>query len=397
MSGVHRNFTIMINRLLTPVRLGSYLEEAEFSAHKIGRKHAINLYEVPDTTGVQIALIGVNESRASHNNSGSANGADIIRKHFYNLSVADLKINMIDAGDVIIGETVEETYQNLKMVMEYFLAQRIIPVIIGGSQDITVGQYNGYEVLGQAVNLAVIDEQIDMFEKGKYPGACNWILDILAHEKNYLFNYSAIGAQGHFLAQEMLNTIDTMYFDICRLGKIKESFRYAEPEIRDADIVSFDIAAIKACDAPGHAHATPNGLTSEEACQIMRYAGMSDKVSSVGIYEYNPMFDNQEITAQLIAQMIWYFMDGYHSRKQDYPITDERNFTKYIVNLQGNSYDLTFWKSNKSGRWWVEVPFTVRKKFERHQLVPCSYEDYVDATNNILPDKWMKVFAKLGS
>jgi arginase family enzyme len=385
----------MINRLLTPARVGNYLEESNYTGYKIGQRIAINLQEVPDTSDVHLALLAVNESRASYNNSGSANGADLVRKHFYNLSVGEMPLKMIDAGDILIGETPEETYHHVKMAMEFFLQQRILPIIIGGSQDITIGQYNGYEFLGQAVNLASVDENIDMMERHKYPAACSWLLDIFSHEKNYLFNYSAIGTQGHFLAQEMTNTLETMFFDICRLGKIKESFRYMEPEIRDADIVSFDISAIKACDAPGHAHATPNGLTSEEACQIMRYAGMSDKVSSVGIYEYNPMFDNQELTAQLVAQMIWYFIDGFYNRKQDYPITDERNFTKYIVNLQGNGYDLTFWKSNKSGRWWVEVPFTVHKKFERQQLVPCAYEDYLDATNNILPDKWMKVFMKL--
>ncbi|MFN0276935.1 MAG: arginase family protein, partial [Chitinophagales bacterium] len=202
----------MINRLLTPARVGSYLEEAKYSGYKIGQRIAINLHEMPDTSDIQLALLAVNESRASFNNSGSASGADIIRKHFYNLSAAGIPLKMIDAGDVIVGETPEETYGNVKMAMEYFLQQRIVPIIIGGSQDITIGQYNGYEFLGQAVNLAAVDEQIDLMERHKYPTACNWLLDVFSHEKNYLFNYTAIGAQGHFLAQEMLNTIDTMYF-----------------------------------------------------------------------------------------------------------------------------------------------------------------------------------------
>ena len=37
----------------------------------------------------------------------------------------------------------------------------------------------------------------------------------------------------------------------------------------------------------------------EEACQILRYAGMSDKLTSVGIYEINPLFDNHDQTSHL--------------------------------------------------------------------------------------------------
>ncbi|MFN8133913.1 MAG: hypothetical protein U0Z17_01300 [Bacteroidales bacterium] len=33
---------------------------------------------------------------------------------------------------------------------------------------------------------------------------------------------------------------------------------------------------------PGNANAIPNGFYGEEACQLMRYAGMSDKISSIG-------------------------------------------------------------------------------------------------------------------
>jgi arginase family enzyme len=273
--------------------------------------------------------------------------------------------------------------------------QQILPVLIGGSHHLTIGQYMGYEFLGQAVNLAILDERIDMDDPEFLPRSSTWLNDILHHEPKYLFNLSAIAYQSHFTAPEILSTVQNLFFETIRLGRLKENIQFAEPEVRDADLLSIDISCIKGCDAAGHANATPNGLTSEEICQIMRYAGMSDKITSVGIYEYNPGFDPQELTAQLIAQMIWYFVDGFYNRKSDYPIVSEKDFTKYIVNVGGNEYDLTFWKSNKSGRWWVEVPFTVQAQFERHQLVPCSYEDYEAAVRNEVPEKWLHIFHKL--
>lgn len=385
----------MINKLVTPVRIKDYLNEWTLQPYHWAKMIRINSGEMPDTNDCLIAIIGVNESRGSFQNSGSANAADVIRKHLYHLASNEYNLQIIDAGDVLVGETPEETWSNIKMVMEWFLGQQILPILIGGSQDNTIGQYTGYSFLGQAVNLMVIDERLDMDDPSFMPPARSWLHQIFQYEPKYLFNYSGIAYQTHFTPPEMLKLVDALFFDTIRLGRLKENIQFAEPEVRDADILSIDIAAIKACDAPGHAHATPNGLSSEEICQIMRYAGMSDKITSLGIYEYNPMFDNQELTAQLIAQMIWYFVDGFYNRKSDYPIVSEKEFTKYIVNIADNEYDLTFWKSNKTGRWWVEVPFLVQERFERHQLVPCSYEDYEAAVKNEVPEKWMRIFEKL--
>ncbi len=69
-----------------------------------------------------------------------------------------------------------------------------------------------------------------------------------------------------------------MYFDVSRLGHIQSKLEEAEPILRNADILSFDISAIRQSDAPACATTTPNGLYGEEACQVMRYAGMSDKL-----------------------------------------------------------------------------------------------------------------------
>lgn len=386
----------MIEKLLTPVRLKDHLAEEAYLDHHWARN--ILIYgggEFPETAQCLLAFVGIPESRGSYNNSGCASGADIVRSHLYRLSVTSNPLQFLDAGDLILGETPEETYYNLRIVMEWFLAQQIIPILIGGSHDLSIGQYAGYEFLGQAVNLAVIDESIDLEEPGRLPASKTWLHNIFNYDPKYLFNFSAIAYQTHFTDPRILDSIDELFFDNVRLGRIRENIQFAEPEVRDADILSVDISAVRGADASGHAHATPNGLSGWEICQVMHYAGMSDKITSLGIFEYNPLFDTQELTAQLIAQMIWYFTEGFYSRKNDYPIVSEKDFTKFIVNISGNGYDLTFWKSNKSGRWWVEVPFIVQQRFERHQLVPCSYEDYEAATRDDVPEKWLRIFSKL--
>ena len=130
----------MINKLLTPVRSREYLTDWKIQNYHWANKRKVNTGEMPDTSECLIAIIGVNESRGSFQNSGASSGSDIVRKHLYQLAINDYDLHLIDAGDILIGETVEETYQNLKMVMEWFLGQQILPIIIGGSQDNTIGQ-----------------------------------------------------------------------------------------------------------------------------------------------------------------------------------------------------------------------------------------------------------------
>ncbi len=95
----------------------------------------------------------------------------------------------------------------------------------------------------------------------------------------------------------------------------------------------------------------------------------SGKLSSFGIYGYRSESDRDAQTAQVAAQMIWYFLEGFFSRKNDYPVSKD-GLTEYIVEYRQLNYHLTFWKSVRSGRWWIRVPVTTRKKLERHRLMP---------------------------
>ena len=164
--------------------------------------------------------------------------------------------------------------------------------------------------------------------------------------------------------------------------------------MRDADIVSIDIGSIKQSDAPANNNASPNGFYGEEICAISRYAGISDKVSSFGIYEYNSKFDNNHQTAHLIAQMVWYFIEGVNFRAKDYPFCTKKSYQKFIV-LVENDNPINFYKSDKSGRWWMEINISTNNKYKRHALIPCTYQDYLEAIEQKIPERWYKALRKL--
>ncbi len=113
---------------------------------------------------------------------------------------------------------------------------------------------------------------------------------------------------------------------------------------------------------------------------------MSEKVKSFGIFGYKASLDRKAQTANVLAQMIWYFIDGLSHRKGDFPISTE-GLTEYIVEVKSLDFTVTFWKSQRSGRWWLQVPVKTSKQQQRHRLIPCSYNDYKLASQGELPDR----------
>jgi arginase family enzyme len=388
----------MIYEFLTPVEKESLLEDNELHPGQAGNYIFIYQGKEVDLEYFDIALIGVEEDRSSLGNHGSAKTPDMVRREFYKLFLppTEREFKVLDLGNIKPGETVRDTYFAISSVMIELLTHKVIPVIIGGSHDLTMGQYLGYRNLHALINLVNVDEKIDMFEtEPNQIDSSSFVMNILTYTPNYLFNYSHIGYQTYLNDSKAVETLEGLNFDCHRLGLIRANLEATEPILRDADMLSIDISCIRQADAPAHAQASPNGFSGEELCQISRYAGLSDKLTSFGLYEINTGYDNNRQTVQLAAQMIWYFIEGYYSRVGDYPLTLEEHL-KFTVHLDDSDHEIIFWKSKKTERWWMELPFGDKEKFGRHQLVPCSYQDYeMAASDQELPDRWMKAYTKL--
>ncbi|MFN3556239.1 MAG: formimidoylglutamase [Bacteroidales bacterium] len=352
----------------------------------------------PALEGMDIAIIGVKEDRNAPNNEGCAYAPDFVRKYLYNLFQGPFRVKIADLGNIRPGETTEDTYFAVRTVVAQLLEMRIVPLIIGGSQDITYANYRAYESLGQIINIVSVDAAFDLGLNEDKISNRNYLNKILTHQPNFLFNYTNLGYQSYFVDQDAVELMQKLYFDIHRLGLVRKNLEEVEPIVRNADLLTFDVTSIRQSDAPGNANSSPNGFYGEEACQIIRYAGLSDKLSSIGFYELNPAFDNGEQTAHLVAQMIWYFFEGFYNRKKDFPDRqrkDSTSYVKYVVSMEEFENEITFYKSKVSDRWWMEVPCQgLQSKYERQFLVPCSYSDYQDACNEELPEKWWQVYQK---
>ncbi|MBS1653132.1 MAG: formimidoylglutamase [Bacteroidetes bacterium] len=356
-----------------------------------------NGFDFPEIDGIDIAVIGVCEDRGSSENKGSSIAPNEVRKYLYNLFEGDFKCKIADLGNILAGNTIKDSYFALSEVIECLIRKNVIPLIIGGSHDLTYAQFLGYKNLEQTINMVCVDSLLDIGNPSENPEENTYLGKIILHQPNFLFNYSNIGYQTYLVNKQHIETMQRLYFDCYRLGEIRDKIEEAEPIIRQADMLSFDFSSIKHSDAPANSNAMPNGFYAEEACQMMRYAGMNDRLSSIGLYEINPNFDENGKTAHLAAQMIWCFIEGFYHRKNDIPNRTSPDYKRFHVMLSDEKYEINFYKSNKSDRWWMEIPYPPQKglKFERHTLIPCSYKDYEMAINNEVPDRWWQTYQKL--
>lgn len=375
---------------LAPLESDLIIDIKQQSSQYLSSKVVFHTKEdFPDITKIHIAIIGVPENRGD---GESINKVDLsfIRKQFYNLFPGNWSKTIADLGDILPGNSKEDTYFAVQKVISKLIKNKIIPIIIGGSQDLTYAMYRGYDDLEQMVNLVAIDNKFDL---GKLDGSISsntYFSKIIIEEPNNLFNYSNIGFQTYYNSQEEIDLMEKLFFDAYRLGEVCNNIAIAEPVFRDADLVSIDLTSVKSSSSGNSANFQPNGFNGKEICSLSRYAGLSDKVSSFGVFNFNSV--KQE--APLIAQIIWYFIEGVHYRSNEYPFGSKDNYLKYTVPFENE--DIVFYRSDKTERWWIEIPFfsDSHNKLKKNSLLPCTHEDYLAACNLEFPERWWKAQRK---
>lgn len=374
---------------LKPIKQDVHIELNKLNKYSIGNKMLIHseLLGLPKLDGVSIAFLGIEESRGSKKNKGTARAVEFIRREFYKLQYGNWKLKLADLGNLKVNRLNEkEMYQNLTKVISSLIESNIVPILVGGTQALTYAMYRAYDKVKKNVTLCVLDSKFDLGSVESHIHSENYLSHIIMRKPNNLFNYKNLGYQTYFINQEEINLLDKMNFDIHRLGEVTEDITISESVLRDTDMVSFDISCVRASDAPANENISPNGFYGEEVCAVTRYAGTSNQVSSFGFFEYNPLYDEKGQTAKLIAQGLWYFIEGYSNRTIENPSKKGKNYTHYTVPIVSEGLELHFVKSNITTKWWIKIDAKSKIKY-----LPCRYNDYLLACEAEIPEVWYKV------
>lgn len=362
---------------LEPINSAKISWDAAFREGQIGKSIAIYQDEFPDLTDVNLVIAGCNENRGNGTPSADEAGIDHIRKEFYSLYFWHKDIKVADIGNIRIGASLSDTYAAIHTVAEELLKNGIKFILLGGSHDLTMAQYEAFRTQSKVIEATGVDAYIDLSIDNPVKSK-NFLMEILTGEPNFIRHYNHIGFQSYYVHPHMLETMDKLRFDCYRLGKVKENIEEMEPAMRTSDMLTFDLAALGA--ATFWEGSSPNGFNGEEACTLLKYAGMSAKMSSVGIYGYNKNQDPFNNLAKQVSQMLWYYIDGMYHGKLESDLKNADMFIEYHITF--GAIDTTFMQSRKTGRWWMRMP--------EDKFIPCSYNDFIQAGNNEMPERWLR-------
>jgi arginase family enzyme len=332
-----------------------------------------------DVSEADVVILGCGEQRGMHEEAPFSQAPDAIRKELYQLYQWHPGLRIADAGNILQGASADDTRAALRTVLQELHEAGKIAIVLGGSHDLSMQQYEAFKSHRQLINAVVADAWIDLDESERITDR-SFLLEMLTSQPNFVRHYTHLGFQSYYVHPRMLETLDKLRFDFIRAGRLRENIEEAEPALRSADLFSFDMSTVRFSDAPANIHGSPNGLSGDEACALTRYAGMATALSSFGIFGYDPKADVHQMSARLIAQMIWYFVEGLVLRSQEASLDNREEFAEFNVRFTSN--DTTFLKSRRSGRWWMQLP-------DAH-FVPCSYSDYLCACNDEIPERWLR-------
>ena len=174
------------------IYFSDFASEGKYTAGQLGKSVVYNSekdFILPKKDSIAIMFV------PEYRNSESEQSIDFIhsiRQSLYTLYGGDWRAPIYDLGVVKPGKTVEDTCAAVKEIIAELVKAKVVPVIIGGSQDLTYSVYSGYQNLEQTVNILNVEASLDMGGPDEKLSTSNWLSKIVVHKPGYLFNYSFI-------------------------------------------------------------------------------------------------------------------------------------------------------------------------------------------------------------
>jgi len=343
---------------------------------------------VSSLKGFKIAIVGLPEDRMS-DNKGSDVAPDKIRQALYPMARIPGKLKIADLGNLKKGVTFNDTVAALNELLDWLLDEGIFTILIGGSSALVKSVDRYFSIRKMEYSLATIDSRIDYNSDRKDADACNFLSTIFQGGRSSLTHFTNIGYQIYLNDPQAINRLNRKKYDLMRVGDVRQAIHLTEPRLRDTDAIIFDIGVVRQSDAPGTLNPSPNGLYGEESCLLARYSGVSDRLKLFGLFEVNPAKDNNGQTSSLAAQIIWFLLESYSQKQHEDPsvtASDGGRFVRYHITVPDPGVEMVFVKSNFTDRWWIEVPVPEGES----KYVACSYEDYLQANSNEIPERWIR-------
>ena len=325
-----------------------------------------------------IVLVFCSDYRGVKNGDAEILDFRNVRTELYRLSKLDFEIPICDLGDLISGKSHQDSHYILQEVLSMCHYKNAIPVIIGGSNDLAFSLFSTLNFHQKNINYTQISNIISLANDGEEITEKNFLSKILSAKNFSIKNYHHLGYQKHLNEIDSVKLMKDVEFEIIRLAEMMNSTEKTEPFFRRADLVTVNCDAVESLGDGFSVNPQVNGLNRREICAYMKEIGLSENLKSVGIFNFNGNSDHF-LNHQLLAQMIWYLIEGINIQKSH---PKERHFETFWVLIDDEQY--AFKRDNFSGLFY----FGDDEKVEN--LIPCSRMEYDEAKKGNLDRRFLK-------
>jgi hypothetical protein len=341
-----------------------------------------------DNNEFDVGIIGIPEVRNSTRPLLPEVPA-LVRNWLYGMRRVSSGLRIADLGD-IKGNGLKDRYYALSEVISYLHRKGVTVFLIGGSQDLTLPASRFLNQQNEEGNIVIVDAFLDVDPKCLDFSSSAFIHKLTEETGNKIGDLSVLGTQLYYCSKEQEDFMDKFHFPIVRLRDLRaERIDYFEVFIRNASLLSFDFGALKGQPSLPSRAKMPNGFSEEEACRMLWYAGASDMLKVVGLFDI-AIDQAGEMSTVTAAQMIWHFLEGCGAREGDYPLKPIEEYELKAVYLEEYDETLKFYHNPVNNRWWITVPDT-----KGYKIVPCHADDYKSALNKELPQIWWRYFIRM--
>ena len=323
-----------------------------------------------------VVLIFCSDERGS---GGNAEMKDFsrLRKEFYTLSSFDFEVSICDLGDLMSGKTQADTRYVLEEILTFCYNKNAVPVVIGGSVDLSYALFSALNFHQKGINYAHISNVASLSNEGEEISESNYLHKILTKKEASLRNFHLLGYQRHLNEIALLKLMKEVDFDVLRLADMMNTTERAEPFFRRADMVTLNCDAVESFSEAFSTNPQVNGLNRREICAYMKEIGLSENLKTVGVFNFNADSKNL-LNHQLMAQMLWYLIEGINVQRTH---PKERSYDTFVVLIDNR--DFSFKRDTFSGLWYFAKGKDVKK------WIPCSREDYENAKRGELNKRFL--------
>src|ERR1017187_2507692 len=155
-------YSLHILDYLDPVNTREISNDEEYKDGQVGKLIKVYEEEFPDLLQADLILVGCREERGVRRSRPLLNGPDMIRRQFYQLYHWHTDIRLVDVGNIKPGSTLADTYAALRSVMNELINLGKTVIILGGSHDLTLAQYQSYVNRKKLIEVTCVDALVDI-------------------------------------------------------------------------------------------------------------------------------------------------------------------------------------------------------------------------------------------